>query len=58
MSSQAKKVGKKILNQRVNVTFQVLTILEEEARKKNFFQRFGICCEYLFLKRFSSFFKE
>ena len=58
MSSKTKTVEKKLLNQRVNVTFQVLTILEQEAKKKNFFQRFGICMEYLFLKRFSAFFKE
>lgn len=58
MSSKAKTVEKKMLNQRVNVTFQVLAILEAEAKKKNFFQRLGICFEYLFLKRFSAFFKE
>lgn len=58
MSSQTKRVSNKMLGQRVNVTFQVLSILEQEARKKNFFQRLGICFEYLFLKKFSAFFKE
>ena len=57
MSSQAKKVTKKILNQRITVVAQVLALMEEEAKKKSFFQRFVICCQYLFAKKFDVFFK-
>lgn len=57
MSSQAKKVTKKILNQRITVVAQVLALMEEEANKKSFFQRFVICCQYLFAKKFDVFFK-
>jgi hypothetical protein len=42
MSSQAKKVGKKIVNQRLSTVVQVLSIMEEEAKKKSFFARFII----------------
>lgn len=58
MSSATRKVGKKIVNQRVHVTFQVLTILEQEAKKKNFFKRLRICFRYLFFKKFDAFFEE
>lgn len=57
MSSQAKKVSKKIVSQRVTTVVQVLSIMEEEAKKKSFFARFIICCQYLFAKKFDAFFK-
>ena len=57
MSSQAKKVSKKIVNQRLTTVVQVLSIMEEEAKKKSFFARFIICCQYLFAKKFDAFFK-
>ncbi len=57
MSSQAKKVSKKIVNQRVATVVQVLSIMEEEAKRKSFFARFIICCQYLFAKKFDAFFK-
>lgn len=57
MSSQAKKVSKKIVNQRITTVVQVLSIMEEEAKKKSFFARFIICCQYLFAKKFDAFFK-
>ena len=57
MSSQAKKVGKKIVNQRITTVVQVLSIMEEEAKRKSFFARFIICCQYLFAKKFDAFFK-
>jgi hypothetical protein len=31
--------------------------MEEEAKKKSFFARFIICCQYLFAKKFDAFFK-
>ena len=57
MSSQAKKVSKKIVSQRITTVVQVLSIMEEEAKKKSFFARFIICCQYLFAKKFDAFFK-
>ena len=57
MSSQAKKVSKKIVNQRITTVVQVLSIMEEEAKKKSFFARFIICWQYLFAKKFDAFFK-
>lgn len=57
MSSQAKKVSKKIVNQRLTTVVQVLSIMEEEAKNKSFFARFIICCQYLFAKKFDAFFK-
>lgn len=57
MSSKAKKVSDKIVNQRITTVVQVLSIMEEEAQKKSFFARFIICCQYLFAKKFDAFFK-
>lgn len=57
MSSKTKKIADKIVGQRITTVVQVLTIMEEEARKKSFFARFIICCQYLFAKRFDAFFK-
>ena len=57
MSNQAKKVSKKIVSQRITTVVQVLSIMEEEAKKKSFFARFIICCQYLFAKKFDAFFK-
>lgn len=57
MSSQTKKVSKKIVSQRITTVVQVLSIMEEEAKKKSFFARFIICCQYLFAKKFDAFFK-
>ena len=57
MSSKAKKLESKIVNQRISTVVQVLSIMEEEAKKKSFFARFVICCQYLFAKRFDAFFK-
>lgn len=57
MSSQTKKVSKRIVNQRLSTVVQVLSIMEEEAKKKSFFARFIIYCQYLFAKKFDAFFK-
>lgn len=57
MSSQAKKVSDKIVNQRLSTVVQVLSLMEEEAKRKSFFARFIICCQYLFAKKFDAFFK-
>lgn len=57
MSSGARKVSKEVLNRRLNTLVQVLTLMEEEARKKNFFKRFLIAMRYLFARDFKGFFK-
>lgn len=57
MSSRAKRVKDSVVQQRISTAVQVLSIMEEEARRKSFFARFVICCEYLFCKRFNAFFK-
>lgn len=57
MSSKAKKVNKQIAQQRLATVVQVLTLMEEEAKRKNFFQRLAISVEYLFCKRIDVFFK-
>lgn len=58
MSSGARKVSKEIQNRRLNTLVQVLTLMEEEARKKNFFKRFLIAMRYLFARDFKGFFKD
>lgn len=58
MSSGARKVSKEVLNRRLNTLVQVLTLMEEEARKKNFFKRFLIAMRYLFARDFKGFFKD
>ena len=58
MSSGARKVSKEVQNRRLNTLVQVLTLMEEEARKKNFFKRFLIAMRYLFARDFKGFFKD
>ena len=57
MPSKAKKIEDRIVSQRISTVVQVLSIMEEEANKKTFFERFVICCQYLFAKKFNTFFK-
>lgn len=57
MSSRAGKVTKEVAQRRIETVIQVLAIMEEEAHKKSFGQRFVICCQYLFAKKFDVFFK-
>lgn len=57
MSSNARKVSKEVQNRRLNTLVQVLILMEEEARKKNFFKRFLIAMRYLFARDFKGFFK-
>jgi type VI protein secretion system component VasF len=57
MSSKAKKVSQQIVAQRLTTVVQVLSIMEEEAKKKNFFARFIIAMQYLFCKKIDVFFK-
>jgi 2-phosphoglycerate kinase len=58
MSSKAGKIKSEIVHRRIETVVQVLAIMEEEAHKKSFSERFAICWQYLFHKRFDAFFKE
>ena len=58
MSSKVRKVTKEIVQQRLTTVVQVLSLMEEEAKKKTFFQRFAISMQYLFCKKIDVFFKE
>lgn len=58
MSNVVRRNTKRNIEQKVTVAVQILSILESEAQKKNFFQRFSIAMKYLFFKKFDAFFKE
>lgn len=58
MSSRAKKVEGKLVEQRLATVVQVLSIMESEAEKMNWFQRFAISWDYLWKKNINVFFKE
>ena len=57
MSSKTEKVRQQIVAQRLTTVVQVLSIMEEEAKKKNFFARLIIAMQYLFCKKIDVFFK-
>lgn len=58
MSSKAGKMSREIQNRRLNTLVQVLCLMEEEAKKKNFFQRVSIALRYVFAKDFKGFFND
>lgn len=58
MSSRAGKESKRLHNQKVFTTVQLLYIMEEEAKKKRFLKRLKCCFFYLFFKRFDVFFQD
>ena len=57
MSSKAKKVGAKIVEQRIETVTQVLTIMQNEAEKMSWFQRFRLSQRFLWTKNIESFFQ-
>lgn len=57
MSSKAKKVGKQIVTQRITTVVQVLSIMEEEAKKMSFWQRFKLANTFLWKKNIDAFFQ-
>lgn len=57
MSSKTKKVGKQIVEQRITTVVQVLTIMQSEAEKMSWFQRFLLSQRFLWTKNIDSFFK-
>lgn len=58
MSSKVTKISKEVKNRRLNTLVQVLSLMEMEAQKKNFFKRCSIAMRYLFAKDFKGFFKD
>lgn len=57
MSSKAKKVSDKIVEQRISTVTQVLAIMEEEAKKMSFWQRRKLARSFLWKKNISCFFQ-
>ena len=57
MSSRAKKVSAKIVEQRLTTVAQVLTIMQNEAEQMSWFQRFCLSQRFLWTKNIDSFFK-
>lgn len=58
MSSKAKRVQDQIVGQRITTVVQVLSIMQSEADKMNWFQRLRISWSFLWKKNIDVFFKE
>ena len=57
MSSKAKKVSKEVVGRRLETVVQVLAIMEEEAQKMSWFQRFRLSQSFLWKKNIDAFFQ-
>lgn len=57
MSSKAQKVKARIVEQRIETVTQVLTIMQNEAEKMSWFQRFRLSQRFLWTKNIDSFFQ-
>lgn len=57
MSSKAKKVSKEVVGRRLETVVQVLAIMEEEAQKMSWFQRFKVSQSFLWKKNINAFFQ-
>lgn len=57
MSSKAKKVSKEVVERRLETVVQVLTIMEAEAQKMSWFQRFRLSQSFLWKKNINAFFQ-
>lgn len=57
MSSKAKKINQQIVAQRVTTVVQVLSIMESEAQKMSFWQRFKLANTFLWKKNIDAFFQ-
>lgn len=57
MSSKAKKVAQEVVTRRIETVVQVLSIMEEEARKMSWFQRFKLSQSFLWKKNIDTFFQ-
>ena len=57
MNSKAKKVSKEVVGRRLEAVVQVLVIMEEEAQKMSWFQRFRLSQSFLWKKNIDAFFQ-
>ena len=57
MSSRSKKLQDQIVGQRITTVVQVLSIMQSEADKMNWFQRLSISWSFLWKKNIDVFFK-
>ena len=57
MSSKAKKVSQEVVTRRIETVVQVLSIMEEEAQKMSWFQRFKLSQSFLCKKNIDAFFQ-
>ena len=57
MSSKAKKVSKEVVERRLETVVQVLIIMEAEAQKMSWFQRFRLSWSFLWKKNINAFFQ-
>ena len=57
MGSKAKKVSKEVVGRRLETVVQVLVIMEEEAQKMSWFQRFKLSQSFLWKKNIDAFFQ-
>jgi hypothetical protein len=57
VSSKAKKVSKEVVGRRLETVVQVLAIMEAEAQKMSWFQRFKVSQSFLWKKNINAFFQ-
>ena len=57
MSSRTKRVQQQITEQRVLTVLQVLSIMQTEAEKMNWWQRFKLANSFLWKKNIDAFFQ-
>lgn len=57
MSSKSRRVRQQIVAQRVTTAVQVLSIMEAEAEKMSFWQRFKLANTFLWKKNIDAFFQ-
>lgn len=57
MSSKAKRVQDQIVGQRITTVVQVLSIMQSEAEKMDWFQRLRVSWSFLWKKNIDVFFK-
>lgn len=57
MSSRTKRINQQIVTQKITTVVQVLSIMEAEAEKMSFWQRFKLANTFLWKKNIDAFFQ-
>lgn len=57
MSSKAKKVEKEVVGRKIGTVVRILSLMEAEARKMSWFQRFKLSQSFLWKKNINAFFQ-